>query len=166
MNVPAALGQPAAGILGGFLVLAACIWTGGLVAIFVVARIAHRTLRQADRVAFFRGLGRAYGPVGGASLAVALGCGAALLSTRAWSAALTAAVVVAVSLVAVTGAGVAQARHMTRMRLGALASPGDPVAARRVRLGAVRAATLRSAIAILTMALLALGILLVTQNRL
>ena len=72
---------------------------------------------------------------------------------------------VAASLVAVTGAGVAQARHMTRIRRGALASPGNPVLARQVRLGAVRAAALRSAIAVLTMALLAIGVLLTTQNR-
>ena len=165
MSVPIAFGQPATGILSGFLVLAACIWTGGLVAIFVVARIARRTLGPTDRVAFFRGLGQAYGPVGGASLTVALGCGAALLSGRAWNAALTVAVVVAAGLVAVTGAGVAQARHMTRIRRGALASPGNPVLARQVRLGAVRAAALRSAIAVLTMALLAIGVLLTTQNR-
>lgn len=160
-----AFGQPAAGILTGFLILAACVWTGGLVAIFVVARVTQRTLQPADRVAVFRGLGRAYGPVGGASLAVALGCGAALLSNHAWDAALTAAVAVAVSLVAVTGAGVAQARHMTRIRRGALAVPANPVTARLVRRGAVRAAALRSAIAALTMALLALGVLLTTQAR-
>ena len=66
---------------------------------------------------------------------------------------------------AVTGTGVAQARHMTRIRRGALASPGNPVLARQVRLGVVRAAVLRSAIAVLTMALLAIGVLLATQNR-
>jgi hypothetical protein len=160
-----AFGEPGSGVLTGFLVLAACVWTGGLVAIFVAARVAHRTLRPADRVAFFRGLGRAYGPVGGAALTVALGCGAALLSGHAWDAALTAAVVIAVCLLAVTGAGVVQARHMTRVRRDTLSNPGDRAAARRVRLGAVRAAALRSAIAVLTVALLAVGVLLTAQNR-
>lgn len=163
MTVPIAFGQPVAGILTGFLVLAACIWTGGLVAIFVVARIAHRTLRPADRVAFFRGLGRAYGPVGGASLTVALGCGAALLYGHAWDTAMITAIVIASCLVAVTGTGVAQARQMTRLRRSALASPGDPQLARRVRQGAVRAAALRSAIAAATIALLAVGVLLTTR---
>lgn len=165
VSVPMALGQPAAGILTGFLILAACVWTGGLVAIFVVARVARRTLVPADRVAFFRGLGRAYGPVGGAALAVALGCGAALLSGHAGDAARTAAIVVAAGLVAVTAAGVMQARRMTRIRRSALASPDDAVTARRIRLGALRAAGLRSAIAALTMTLLALGVLLATQSR-
>ena len=71
----AALGQPVSGALAGFLVIAAAVWTGGLVAIFVVARVAQRTLQPRERVAFFRGLGRAYGPVGSVALAVALGCG-------------------------------------------------------------------------------------------
>lgn len=160
VTAPIAFGQPVAGIIAVFLVLAACVWTGGLVAIFVVAKVAHRTLRPADRVAFFRGLGRAYGPVGGASLVVTLGCGAALLYGHAWDAAVVAAIIIASCLVAVTGTGVAQARQMTRLRRSALVSPGNPQVAQRVRLGAVRAAALRSAIAALTIALLAVGVLL------
>lgn len=163
MTAPIAFGQPAAGILTGFLVLAACVWTGGFVAIFVVARVAHRTLRPGDRVAFFRGLGRAYGPVGGASLVVALGCGAALLYGHVWDAAVIAAIVIASCLVVATGTGVVQARQMTRLRRSALASPGDLRTARRVRQGAVRATVLRSAIAAATIALLAVGVLLTTR---
>ncbi|MGH3123589.1 MAG: hypothetical protein ACRDND_21580 [Streptosporangiaceae bacterium] len=49
-----------------------------MVAILVVARVACVTLRPDDRVAFFRGLGRAYWPVGGLALAVALAAGAVL----------------------------------------------------------------------------------------
>ena len=56
-----ALAQPSAGVVAGFLVLAAFVGTGGLVAIFVTARVAHRTLEPAQRVALFRGLGRVYG---------------------------------------------------------------------------------------------------------
>jgi hypothetical protein len=70
----------------------------GLVAIFVVARVAQRTLRPQDRVVFFRALGRPYGPVGGTALVVALGCGAALLSGRAWDSTLIAAAVLAACL--------------------------------------------------------------------
>lgn len=99
-----ALGQLASGTLEGMLILATAVWTGGLVAIFVVARVARHTLMPRDRVAFFRGLGRAYGPVGGIALAMALGCGAALLYGRAWDGTLIAATVIAACLVLVTAA--------------------------------------------------------------
>jgi hypothetical protein len=39
-----ALGQLASGTLEGLLILATAVWTGGLVAIFVVARVARHTL--------------------------------------------------------------------------------------------------------------------------
>jgi hypothetical protein len=74
----AALSQPASDVLTGLLTLACSVWVSGLIAIFLVARVARRALLRVERVAF-RGLGRAYGPVGGAALGVALGCGAALL---------------------------------------------------------------------------------------
>lgn len=156
----AALGQPASGTLEGFLVFAAAVWVGGLVAIFVVARVAQRTLQPRERVAFFRGLGRAYGPVGGIALAVALGCGAALLSGHAWDGALIAATVLAACLVGVTVAGVVQARRMTRIRQAALRQPGNAKLAAGVRRGAVSAAVLRAAIAAFSLALIALGVLL------
>jgi len=157
----AGLGQTASSTLAGFLILATAVWVGGLVAIFVVARVASRTLRPGERVAFFRGLGRAYGAVGGVALAVALGCGAALLYGRAWSATLIATMIVAACLVAVTGTGVAQARRMTRLRQAILRHPGNPALAAQMHRGAVSAAVLRAAIAALSLALIALGVLLV-----
>jgi hypothetical protein len=155
-----ALGQPAAGTLAGFLVLATAVWVGGLIAIFIVARVARRTLPPGERVAFFRGLGRAYGPVGGAALVIALGSGAALLSGRAWDGKLTVAAAVAACLVAVTAGGVAQARRMTRLRQKAIGNPGDAGLADRVRREALGTAVLRAAIAALSLALIALGVLL------
>ena len=59
------LPRPAETSLTAVLLLATAVWIGGLVAIFVVARVAHATLGPAERVAFFRGLGRAYGLAGG-----------------------------------------------------------------------------------------------------
>jgi hypothetical protein len=50
-----ALPQPAETTLTAVLVLATAVWVGGLVAIFVVARVACATLGMAERVAFFRG---------------------------------------------------------------------------------------------------------------
>lgn len=156
----AALGQPASGTLAGFLILATAVWTGGLTAIFVVARVAQSTLQPRERVVFFRGLGRAYGPVGSVALATALGCGAALLYGRPWDATLIAATVIAACLVTATAAGVAQARRMTRLRQVALRRPGDTKLAARVGRAAFGAAALRAAIAALSLALIAIGVLL------
>lgn len=164
MTAPAtvALGQPGSGVLAGFLILATSIWVGGLGAIFIAARVARRTLETRQRVAFFRGLGRVYGPVGGIALVVALGCAAGLLGVEghAWDGTLVAATVVAICLVSVTAAGMVQARRMTRIRRAAVRQPGDVRLAARVRRGAVRAAVLRAAIAALSLALIALGVLL------
>ena len=138
--------------------VSAAIWIGGLVAIFVVARAASATLDRAQRIAFFRALGRAHGIVGGVALLVALLSGAILLDDHPWDGLLTASAIVAVALLVATAAGVAQARAMTRLRRSALASAES---AERVRRGAVMAAALRGAIAILTFTLVVLGAALV-----
>jgi uncharacterized membrane protein len=156
------LTQPAETTLTAVLVLATAVWVGGLVAIFVVARVAHATLGAAERVAFFRGLGRAYGLVGGAALAIALASGAVLAATYRWDGQLTASAVVAAGLVAVTVAGVAQARRMTRLRQGALRDSGSLALAAKVRQGARKATVLRAVIAALSLALLALGTVIAT----
>ena len=46
-----ALGQLASGTLEDLLIVATAVWTGGLVAIFVVARVARHTLMPRDRMA-------------------------------------------------------------------------------------------------------------------
>jgi hypothetical protein len=129
---------------------------GGLVVIFVVARAASATLAPAQRVAFFRSLGRSYGIVGSVALLVALASGAALLRGHPWEGAMTAAAIAAVFLLLALAAGMAQARAMTRLRRRALAEPGDSLDA-EVRRGAVLATALRGAIGVLTLALLVLG---------
>lgn len=141
--------------------LATSIWVGGFVAIVVVARVARDQLDQRTRVSFFRALGRAYGVVGCAALAVALASGVALLSSREWDAAALVAVLVAAALVAATAAGIVQARGMTRLRRDA-AESGDPEVEARVRRGAARAAALRATIGVLSIALLALAAALAT----
>ncbi len=156
------LPQPAEASLAVVLVLATAVWVGGLVAIFVVARVAHATLGAADRVAFFRGLGRADGLAGGGALAAALASGAVLASRYRWDGQLTASTVIAAGLLAATAAGVAQARRMTRLRQDALRDPGCPELTARVRRGARNAAALRATIAALSLALLALGTVIAT----
>ncbi|HEU5416422.1 MAG TPA: hypothetical protein VFV41_01940 [Streptosporangiaceae bacterium] len=157
-----ALPQPAETALTAVLVLATAVWVGGLVAIFVVARVAHATLRPAERVAFFRGLGRAYGLAGGLALVIALASGAVLASAYRWDGQLAASAVVAAGLVAATVAGMAQARRMTRLRRDALRAPDNPELTARVRRGARNASVLRAAIAALSLALLALGTVIAT----
>jgi hypothetical protein len=149
-------------ILLGVFTLASCIWVGGYVAIAVVARVAVRTLAPAQRVAFFRALGRSYVLIGVPSLLVALGTGAGLLTDHVWDGVLTAAVVVAAALVVTLATGVVQARRMTRLRGRALAAPDDPRLSARVRRGARSAALLRATIGLLSLALIALGALLAT----
>jgi hypothetical protein len=148
--------------LTGVLVTAAAVWVGGLVAIAVVARVASRTLEPAARVSFFRGLGRSYGVVGTGALAVAYGTGASLVYDRSWDGQMIATAVVATSLVVVTGTGIAQARRMSRLRGLALDRHNDRELVDRVRRGAGRAGALRALIALLSFALLALGVLLGT----
>ncbi|MCL2584175.1 MAG: hypothetical protein FWE35_17160 [Streptosporangiales bacterium] len=148
--------------LTGVLVFATAVWIGGMVAIFVVARVAQRTLGTAERVTFFRGLGRAYGPVGGAALAISLASGAALAFRHPWDGQLAASTAVAAGLVAVTAAGVVQARRMTRLRRAALHDPGSTDLAARVRRGSRNAAALRAMIAAFSLALLVLGTAIAT----
>lgn len=149
-------------ILLGVFTLATSIWVGGYIAIAVVAHVAARALPPAERVAFFRSLGRTYGILGSAALVVALGTGGALLSDRRWDAMLTAAVAVAAALVMLTVAGMAQARRMTRLRRSSLQLPDGLQLAAKVTRGAHTASALRALIGLLSLTLVVLGSLLAT----
>ncbi|HEX3056776.1 MAG TPA: hypothetical protein VHP82_11615 [Gaiellaceae bacterium] len=141
--------------------LAASVWTGGLVAIAVVARCARRQLDAATRVAFFRALGRRYLRVGLGALVAAYGTGGALLEAGHWSDIKSAIVVSAAVLVVVTLAGVVQARSLTRLRAAALA--GDPrLDASYLARRAGRAGALRGLIATVTVTLVVLAALSVS----
>ena len=142
------------------LLIATSVWFGGFVAIGVVARVTFRTLKPADRVAFFRALGRMYGIVGTAALVLAIGTGAALVAGRPWDGTLIATVVLTAALVAALGFGVLQARRMTRLRREALANPDDASLAARVRRGARSAGILRASIGLLSLGVLILGTVL------
>jgi uncharacterized membrane protein len=143
----------------GLLIFASAVWVGGLVAIAVAARVATRTLDTAARVRFFRGLGRTYGVVGSTALVVVYGAGAYLVYGRPWNGQLTATAVVATALVAVTVAGIVSARRMSRLRRRLLDQPDDTDLVRAIHSGATQAGALRGLIAILSVALLALGVL-------
>jgi hypothetical protein len=141
------------------LVLATSIWVGGLVAIAVVARVASRTLTAADRVTFFRDLGRTYGVVGGLALVTALVAGAVLLGARPLDGPAIASLVVATALVSVTVVGTRQARTMTQLRLRVAVGADDPDARDAVRRGAMKATVLRGLIGTLSVVLLFLGVM-------
>ena len=148
------------GVLTGLLILATSLWLGGLFTIAIVARVASGTLDPATRVAFFRALGRSYGIVGTAALVVAYGTGAALLRGQPWSTARIAAVVVAAALAVTLAIGMVQARRMTRLRRHLLDSAHDAALAGRVRRGALGAHALRGLIGLLSLVLVALGVLI------
>jgi len=150
------------GVLTGLLIFATAVWLGGLVTIAIVARVATRTLDPAARVAFFRDLGRSYGIVGVAALVLAYATGAALLRDHPWDATLAATVAVAAALALTLGVGMMQARRMTVLRRQALGLADDTALAARVRRGAVRARVLRGLIGVLSLILLALGVLIAT----
>lgn len=148
--------------LTGVLIAATAVWIGGLAAIALVARVASRTLEPTARVAFFRGLGRSYGIVGTGALVIACSTGATLVYDRPWDGQLTATAVLATVLIVMTGVGIAQARRMSRLRRQALDQPADRELVDQVRRGARRANALRALIAMLSLGLLALGVLLGT----
>ncbi|MBX3141376.1 MAG: hypothetical protein KF875_11535 [Trueperaceae bacterium] len=144
------------------LVVSASVWLGGLLTMPVVARAASATLAPLDRVAFFRALGRAYLPVGGSALALALLSGAVLLRHRRWDGLLAAGAITAAALVVALALGVVQARRMTRLRQAAGAAPQDADLGGRVRRGGRSAVALRALIGLLSLALVVLGCLLLT----
>ena len=117
---------------------------------------------SAQRVVFFRGLGRSYLLVGTPALVVALGTGAALVERHAWDGLLVATAVVAAALVVSLVIGVAQARRMSRLRAAALCAEEGGAVVSRVRHGARAAALLRATIGALSLVLIALGALLAT----
>ena len=147
-------------ILSGILILAASMWIGGLFAIAIVARVTNRVLEPTARVAFFRALGRAYGIVGTASLVVAYATGATLLRNTGWDPATIAAAVVSAALAVALAAATLQARRMTRLRGQALDQADDMALDTRVRRCAVGARALRGLIGVLSLTLLAIGVLI------
>lgn len=151
-------------VLLAIFVLSSSIWIGGYAVLPVIARVATKELAPADRITFFRTLGRVYGVMGTAALVVALATGAGLMTQIAWGATAWATVVVAIVLLVALLIGMAQARAMTRMRRRMLQDPEDAALAQRVSREARRATWLRAALGVLTLALIGLGSVLVTSS--
>ncbi|HWU57776.1 MAG TPA: hypothetical protein VN045_03570 [Microbacteriaceae bacterium] len=101
------------------LILASSVWIGGAACLIVVSRVSRTALGAADRVTLFRQLGRLWGIIGTAALAVAYACGLILLLTAPWTPLSTWLVVLGVTLAIALAAGIVQARRMTRLRRAA-----------------------------------------------
>ncbi len=143
-------------------IVATSIWVGGLVNITIVARVARRTLSPADRVAFFRGLGRVHGMVGSGALLVALITGGVLLRHHGWDGLVIAAVVLTGALLAASVVGMAQARRMTVLRRSLTDGSGGAALQAQVARGARSAIVLRVLITVLTLAMVIVGAALAT----
>ncbi|MBB3043040.1 hypothetical protein [Nocardioides soli] len=156
------MSQTAHAVVLAVFVLAVSVWVGGYVAIGVVARAARATLRPADRVAFFRALGRSYLGVGVAALAIALAAGAVLVRGHERDPLLVLTAALAVALVALLAVAVVQARRMTRLRRRALEAGADAHLDAQVRRGSRAAGALRAILGLLTVSLVVLGAFLAT----
>lgn len=136
------------------LQLCSAVWLGGYFAIAVVAFVSRETLEAGARIRFFRALGRAFLPIGGAALGGGLVSGGLLLAERPWDARSATAVVLAAALVVTLSVAVRQARRMTRLRQAAFSHGGQDGAVRR---GAAAAAVLRALLGLLSIALIVTG---------
>ncbi|HET6874735.1 MAG TPA: hypothetical protein VFH70_08155 [Acidimicrobiales bacterium] len=138
--------------------LAASIWVGSIVCLAVVTRIARRVLEVPIQVTLFRAIGRSYASLGAGSLLVAIAAGLWLVwPPSEWTGTLDAAVGLSGVLVVATGAGMAQARAMTRLRRQSISDPGDSRAARAVHKGRRVANSLRGLMAVSTLAIVVLA---------
>ena len=136
------------------------IWVGGFVCVTVVTRIVRAKFAPADRVVFFRALGRIWGSVSLAGFAVAGLCGALLFARAGGDRRATLIALLAALVLLVTGAGIVQARRMTRLHTEV--GRGDRARAAALPRAATRALALRGLIGLLTFALVAAVALRIT----
>lgn len=141
------------------LLLATCVWLGGWVSLILIAHSTTVTLSPAARVEFFRHYGRLYDTTSTVALGVAFASGLILLLGMPWVALSTWLVVVCALLVTALGAGVVQARRLTRLRRELAARPDDSALASGIAATARRAIALRASLGVISLAILMLGVL-------
>lgn len=141
-------------VLTVILLIAAAIWIGGYCTVAVVAIISSRTLEPEARVRFFQRFGRAYFRFAGAALAVIYAVGWTLLSRTDWSGEHTRMLVASILLLFVLGAGIVQARDLTRRRARLALAPEDGALASSIHIRARAALILRIMIGVLSLGLL------------
>jgi hypothetical protein len=149
---------PGRSVLLAAAMLAASVWIGSLVCLAIVSNAASKVLDRGPRIALFRRVGRVHGVVGFSCLVFTIIAGVAIFWPLSDAPAGGIAVLaMALALVVLTVAGMAQARRMSAVRQQHLESPNDPDSARRVQHGARVAGLLRGSIAVVTLAIVVLG---------
>jgi len=112
-------------ILLSLNLLAAMVWTGGLVAIATSTLAARETLPAADQVGFFRSLGRRWALVSGLALALFAVTGIGLAGAPGdWSSTERAVAALTLAVALLTLLGVRNARAVQRLRARSL-TPGE-----------------------------------------
>lgn len=138
--------------------IAASIWTGGMVCIAVVFQVARRVLDESAQAELFRAVGRRYGVVGTTSLLVAVAAGVGLSwPPTSWSAAIATAFVLAALLTATTAVGMKQARSMSKLRREMVVGSRGVSTREALRRGRRVANALRGAMALMTLAVILLA---------
>lgn len=153
LTIPAALEH----VLAAVATLGAAVWIGGFVAIMVVNRSTRDVLGSADRIALFRVIGRRYLVLATLAAALVVICGGILLAAAPFDGVTVGILAVVAGIVALTIAGVVQARRMGRLRSAAHELPDNTLLADQVRRGAIQARVLRALIGLASLALYVLA---------
>lgn len=153
--------------------IAAAVWTGGLVFLGVAAGVARKTIPDAERIAFFRMLGRRFAILAAATAVLIAATGADMASDRlaSWSALvdtgygrilLAKIVLFALALVEAAVHSVVLGPRIGALRQALLAWPGDASLERRLRRTAAVSGILSALMLAQTIAILVLAADLVT----
>jgi len=124
--------------------IGAAVWAGGLVFLGVAATVARRIVPAAERIAFFRMLGRRFAIIAGASALLIAATGADMASDRlaSWSALvetsygrilLAKIVLFALTLAEAAVHGAVLGPRIGRLREALLATPDDAALQSRLR---------------------------------
>jgi putative copper export protein len=152
--------------------IAAAIWAGGLVFLGLSVGAARRTLGDAERIAFFRAIGRRFAVVGGIALLVLIATGSDMVSDRdAWDTLgegtyggtlLAKLILVGIVIVLTVFHSAVQGPAISRLRERAAATPGDAALAAEIRRKAAFAGVVSLLNLVATVAILVLAARLVT----
>lgn len=144
--------------------LAGCVWVGSIACLSLVNGAARRVLDPTSQIALFRAVGRHYAIVGTAALLLAIAAGLALAwPPPTWSNEIDAAISLAGVLLVITVVAMAQARSLGRIRRTLIGSHPDLETDRTLRRRASAAKALRALIAVVTLAVVILGAVALTQ---
>lgn len=143
------------------LLAASGVWLGGLQTVPLLASTTARLFAPDVRSRLFVAFGRRFAVLMAVALAVAMVAAAMVVRSSDATRGVGAAVLVGALLVTTT-IGVMQARRMSRLRLAVGA--GDELAAKELRRNAGVATALRSLIGLLSVALLVVAVLMVSER--